>query len=109
VESSAGLAMRLEDAIGIAGFLQVQEKLGEMLSHMEIARAVFYGAEAMAQRLDNGVWVPGGHGLRAFHLHTGKIYSRFVEIVQSLAAGGVFIDAYDDEPSHPRMRSPTDR
>jgi anthranilate 3-monooxygenase (FAD)/4-hydroxyphenylacetate 3-monooxygenase len=34
------------------------------------------------------VWVPGGPGLRAFHLQTGKIYSRFVEIVQTLAAGG---------------------
>ena len=34
---------------------------------MEVARAVFYGAEAMAQPLANGVWVPGGHGLREFH------------------------------------------
>jgi anthranilate 3-monooxygenase (FAD)/4-hydroxyphenylacetate 3-monooxygenase len=36
------------------------------------------------------VWLPSGHGLRAFHLQTGKIYSRFVEIVQTLAAGGFF-------------------
>src|SRR5438094_733206 len=86
LEFFCGLAMRLADAIGITGFLHVQEKLGEMLSQMEIARAVFYGAEAMAQRLDNRVWVPGGHGLRAFHLQSGKIYSRFVEIVQTLAA-----------------------
>ena len=55
----------LADAIGITGFLHVQEKLGEMLSQMEVARAVFYGSEAMAQRLPNGVWVPGGPGLRA--------------------------------------------
>src|SRR5918996_5050215 len=61
-----------------------------MQRHMEIARAVFYGAEAMARPLANGVWVPGGHGLRAFHLQSGKVYSRFVEIVQTLAAGGFF-------------------
>ena len=90
LEFFCGLAMKVADAIGITGFLHVQEKLGEMLSHMEVARAVFYGAEAMAQPLANGVWVPGGHGLRAFHLQTGKIYSRFVEIVQTLAAGGFF-------------------
>ena len=33
-----------------------------MLSQMEVARAVFYGSEAMAQQLPNGVWVPGGPG-----------------------------------------------
>jgi anthranilate 3-monooxygenase (FAD)/4-hydroxyphenylacetate 3-monooxygenase len=90
LEFFCGLALRLADAIGITGFLHIQEKLGEMLSQMEIARAVFYGAEAMAQPTAGGVWLPGGHGLRAFHLQTGKIYSRFVEIVQTLAAGGFF-------------------
>ena len=62
LEFFCGLAMKLADAIGITGFLHVQEKLGEMLSQMEIARAVFYGAEAMAQPLPSGVWVPGGPG-----------------------------------------------
>src|SRR5438034_7592046 len=90
LEFFCGLAMKLADAIGITGFLHIQEKLGEMLSQMEIARAVFYGSEAMAQKLANGVWVPGGHGLRAFHLQSGKVYSRFVEIVQTVAAGGFF-------------------
>ena len=60
LEFFCGLAMKLADAIGITGFLHIQEKLGEMLSHMEMARAVFYGAEAMAQQMPNGVWVPGG-------------------------------------------------
>src|SRR4029077_4807674 len=88
LECFCGLGMKLADAIGITGFLHIQEKLGEMLSQMEVARAVFYGAEAMAQQMPNGGWAPGGHGLRAFHLQTGRIYSRFVEIVQTLAAGG---------------------
>src|SRR4029434_1315965 len=48
LEFFCGLAMRLADAIGITGFLHVQEKLGEMLSTMDIPRAVFYGSEAMA-------------------------------------------------------------
>src|SRR5262247_1119437 len=66
LEFFCGLAMKVADAIGITGFLHVQEKLGEMLSHMEVARAVFYGSEAMAQQMPNGVWVPGGPGLRAY-------------------------------------------
>ncbi len=109
LEFFCGLAMKLADAIGITGFLHVQEKLGEMLSHMEVARAVFYGAEAMAHRLPSGVWVPGGPGLRAFHLQTGKIYSRFVEIVQTLAAGGFFYAPSEADLANPALRPHLDR
>jgi aromatic ring hydroxylase len=109
LEFFCGLGMKVADAIGITGFLHVQEKLGEMLSQMEIARAVFYGAEAMAQRLANGVWVPGGHGLRAFHLQTGKVYSRFVEIVQTLAAGGFFYAPSEADLANPELRPLLDR
>jgi 4-hydroxyphenylacetate 3-monooxygenase oxygenase component len=109
LEFFCGLAMRVADAIGITGFLHVQEKLGEMLSTMEIARAVFYGAEAMAQQLESGVWLPGGPGLRAFHLHSGKVYSRFVEIVQTLAAGGFFYAASEADLASPEVRPYLDR
>ncbi|MET0850393.1 MAG: 4-hydroxyphenylacetate 3-hydroxylase N-terminal domain-containing protein [Candidatus Rokuibacteriota bacterium] len=109
LEFFCGLAMRVADAIGITGFLHVQEKLGEMLSQMEIARAVFYGSEALAHRMPNGVWVPGGAGLRAFHLQTGKIYSRFVEIVQTLAAGGFFYAPAEADLANPEIRPYIDR
>jgi anthranilate 3-monooxygenase (FAD) / 4-hydroxyphenylacetate 3-monooxygenase len=109
LEFFSGLAMKVADAIGITGFLHVQEKLGEMLSHMEVARAVFYGSEAMAQPLANGVWVPGAHGLRAFHLQTGKIYSRFIEIVQTLAAGGFFYAPTEADLASPELRACLDR
>ncbi|HEY7206031.1 MAG TPA: 4-hydroxyphenylacetate 3-hydroxylase N-terminal domain-containing protein [Methylomirabilota bacterium] len=109
LEFFCGLGMKVADAIGITGFLHVQEKLGEMLSQMEIARAVFYGSESMAQRLPSGVWVPGGHGLRAFHLQTGKVYSRFVEIVQSLAAGGFFYAPSEADLQNPELRPHIDR
>jgi 4-hydroxyphenylacetate 3-monooxygenase oxygenase component len=109
LEFFCGLAMKLADAIGITGFLHVQEKLGEMLTHMEVARAVFYGSEALAQQLPNGVWVPGGHGLRAFHLQTGKIYGRFLEIVQALAAGGFFYAPTEADLANPELRPYIDR
>jgi anthranilate 3-monooxygenase (FAD)/4-hydroxyphenylacetate 3-monooxygenase len=109
LEFFCGLAMKLADAIGITGFLHIQEKLGEMLSQMEIARAIFYGSEAMAQKLPNGVWLPGGHGLRAFHVQTGKIYTRFVEIVQTLAAGGFFYAPSEADLSNPETRPYIDK
>src|SRR6266404_5165099 len=56
LEFFCGLAMRLADAIGITGFLHVQEKLGEMLSTLEVARGVFYGTEALARQGPDGIW-----------------------------------------------------
>src|SRR3712207_6330939 len=56
MEFFCGLAIKLADAIGITGFLHVQEKLGEMLTHLEVARAVFYWAEALAHERPDGVW-----------------------------------------------------
>jgi aromatic ring hydroxylase len=109
LEFFCGLAMKLADAIGITGFLHVQEKLGEMLSHLEVARAVFYGAESLARQLPGGVWVPGAAGLRAFHLQTGKIYARFVEIVQTLAAGGFFYAPAEADLASPELRPYLDR
>jgi anthranilate 3-monooxygenase (FAD) / 4-hydroxyphenylacetate 3-monooxygenase len=109
MEFFCGLAMRLADAIGITEFLHVQEKLGEMLTHLEVARAVYYGSEAMACERENGVWLPPALGLRAFHFQTPKIYSRFVEIVQTLAGGGFFYAPADADFQNPEIRPAIDK
>jgi anthranilate 3-monooxygenase (FAD)/4-hydroxyphenylacetate 3-monooxygenase len=109
IEFFCGLATRLADAIGITGFLHIQEKLGEMLTWLDVARGVYYGAEAMAQETASGMWTAGGNGLAAFHLHGGRIYSRFVEIVQSLAAGGFFYAPDEAALHNPELRPVIDR
>src|SRR5262244_1664842 len=81
MEFFCGLAMKLADAIGITGFLHVQEKLGEMLSMLEVARGVFYGTEALAREGPDGIWTITSPAGRGFHLQTMRIYRRFVEIV----------------------------
>jgi len=109
MELFCGLAMKLADSIGITEFLHVQEKLGEMLTHLEVARAVYYGSEAMAGERDNGVWLPPPLGLRAFHFQTPKIYSRFVEIVQTLAGGGFFYAPTEADLENPEIRPAIDK
>jgi aromatic ring hydroxylase len=109
IEFFCGLATRLADAIGITGFLHIQEKLGEMLTWLDVARGVYYGAEAMAQQLPNGMWTAGGNGLAAFHLHGGRIYSRFVEIVQILAGGGFFYAPGEADLQSAELRPVIDR
>jgi aromatic ring hydroxylase len=109
MEFFCGLAMKLADAIGITGFLHVQEKLGEMLSHLEVARAVFYGSEAMAFEQPDGMWAPAPLGPGAFHLQTMRIYRRFVEIVQLLAAGGFFYAPTEADFLNPEARPLIDK
>ena len=109
MEFFCGLAMKLAETINITGFLHVQEKLGEMLSHLEVARTVFYGSEAMAYALPDGMWTNAPMGPGAFHLQTMRIYRRFVEIVQLLAAGGFFYAPTEADFANPESRADIDR
>lgn len=105
MEFFCGLAMKLADCTGITGFLHVQEKLGEMLSNLEIARGVYYGQEALIREEPDGRLIPSASPAgRAFHLQTMRIYRRYVEIVQLLAAGGFF-----QAPTMMDMENPEER
>ena len=109
MEFLTGVAMKLADAVGIDGFLHVQEKLGEMISYLEVGKGVYYGADAMAYEGPDGVWNPGGFGLRAFHLQTMRIYRRMVEIIQTLAAGGFFSVPTEADMKNPEIRPMIDK
>jgi anthranilate 3-monooxygenase (FAD) / 4-hydroxyphenylacetate 3-monooxygenase len=109
MEFLCGLATKVADAIGITGFLHVQEKLGEMLSWLEMMRAVFYGAEAMANELPDGSWMPYMGGLFAFHLQAGKVHARYVEIIQTLAGGGFFYAPSGADFDNPELRPYLDK
>src|SRR5579864_380127 len=109
MEFFCGLAMKLADTIAITGFVHVQEKLGEMLSHLEVARSVFYGSEAMAFEGPDGLWSNAPLGQGAFHLQTMRIYRRFVEIVQLLGGGGFFYAPTEADFSNPESRTLIDK
>src|SRR6266851_1238741 len=109
LEFFCGLAMKLADSIGITGFLHVQEKLGEMLSTLEVARGVFHGTEALAREGPDGIWTITSPAGRGFHLQTMRIYRRFVEIVHLLGGGGFFYAASQAALGTPERRPNTDR
>lgn len=109
MEFFCGLAMKLADAIGIQGFLHIQEKLGEMLSSLEIARGVFYGSEALAREGNDGIWSINPIAGRGFHLQTMRIYRRFIEIVHILGGGGFFYAASQADLENPEERPYIDK
>lgn len=110
LEFFCGLAMKLADAIGITGFLHVQEMLGEMLSYLEVCRGIYYGAEAMARETPNGLWVPGGMGLAAFHHQASAwVHRRMVTIIETLAGGGFFYAPTEADLANAELRPKIDK
>lgn len=109
LEFFSGLAMRLADAVGISGFLHLQEKMGELLIELETFRAAFYGAEALAQPSANGVWSVHQPYLAAAHLRAPRVYPRLVEIIQSLAAGGFFYAPTEADLANDTLRPYLDK
>ncbi|MDH3681381.1 MAG: 4-hydroxyphenylacetate 3-hydroxylase [Acidimicrobiia bacterium] len=109
LEFLCGLAMRLADAVGIDEFLHVQEKLGELLIELEGFRAAFYGAESLASEQPNGVWSVHQPFLAAANLRAPRLYPRVVEIIQTLAAGGLFYAPTEADLAAPEIRTDIDR
>ena len=109
LEFFSGLAMRLADAVGISGFLHLQEKLGELLIELEAFRAAFYGAEALAKPGANGVWSAYQPYLAAANLRAPRLYPRLVEVIQTLAAGGFFYAPTEADLANEELRPQLDK
>ena len=109
MELFVGVAMKLADATGISGFLNVQALLGEMVSYLEVAKVVFYGTEAMSEPGPNGVWRYAGFGTRSLRLMAHTWHRRMVEIIQTLAGGGVFQSCTEADLQNPDLRPYIDK
>jgi 4-hydroxyphenylacetate 3-monooxygenase oxygenase component len=109
LEFFCGLAMRLADAVGITGFLHLQEKIGEMLLELEVFRAGFYGSEALAKPRSNGVWSVHQPYLSATNLRAPRLYPKLVETIQTLAGGGFFYAPTEADLAVPELRDQLDR
>jgi 4-hydroxyphenylacetate 3-monooxygenase oxygenase component len=109
LEFFCGLAMRLADAIGITGFLHIQEKLGTILQELDVFRACYYGAETLAKPRPDGVWAVHQPYLAAANLRAPRVYPLLVEVIQSLAGGGVFYAPTAADLAAPEIRPDLDR
>ncbi|WP_091741514.1 4-hydroxyphenylacetate 3-hydroxylase family protein [Phenylobacterium immobile] len=109
MELLCGTAVRVADAVGITGFLHIQEKLGFMLQHLEMVKAQFYGSDAMAVERPDGYWVSYGAGLAAVHMQAGALHAQFVEIINTLAGGGYFYAPSKGDFDNPELRGYIDK
>jgi 4-hydroxyphenylacetate 3-monooxygenase len=84
-----GIAESIVDAIGIAQFQHVQEKVAEIILAVETMKAFTRAAEADAAVDEWGVMTPAWAPLNAARNIFPKTYPRLVEIIQLLGASGL--------------------
>jgi 4-hydroxyphenylacetate 3-monooxygenase oxygenase component len=95
-----GATHLLSEAIGISGFPHVQEKLGEIVTYLEMLRSCLRRAEVDAIAV-GGVLYPQGDAVHAALRLCSMFSPRLLDILQLLGAGG-----YMTTPSARDLQSP---
>ncbi len=84
-----GLATEIAEAIGIDGFLHIQESLAELVVDVEIGRALMRAAEVDAKPNEWGMMQPHWPTLNAARNWYPKIAQRFPQIIRTFCASGL--------------------
>jgi 4-hydroxyphenylacetate 3-monooxygenase len=84
----AAVGCAIAKAIGVDGFLHVQEKLGELLTQAETMRALVIAAEASSQQDTFGNQIPALEIIEAGRNLNAHYYPRAIELLQQIGAGG---------------------
>jgi 4-hydroxyphenylacetate 3-monooxygenase len=84
-----GLATEIAEAIGIDGFLHIQESLAELVVDVEIGRALMRAAEVDAKPNEWGMMQPNWPTLNAARNWYPKIAQRFPQIIRTFCASGL--------------------
>ena len=88
-ELLTGVAIYLAKALGLDGFLNIQEQLGELTTYLEMLKGMILLTEQDATLSDCGVITPSINAIQAIRYNFPKMYERMIKVIQSLAAGSM--------------------
>jgi 4-hydroxyphenylacetate 3-monooxygenase len=88
LEFVAGVAFAVAEAIGVDGYLHIQEKLGELITQIETIKALALAAESQACHDESGVLVPEIAYLDTARNLGTRFYPRAIEILQQVGGSG---------------------
>lgn len=88
LEFVTGVSFAVAESIGVTGFLHIQEKLGELLTQIDVIKALIIAAEAGAKPDVAGVLVPELSYIDTARNIGTRFYPRAMEILQQVGAGG---------------------
>lgn len=88
LEFVTGITFAIAEAIGVTGFLHIQEKLGELLTQIDTIKALTIASEVKAVPDESGVLVPDLSYIETARSLGTKYYPRAIEILQQVGGGG---------------------
>ncbi|MFD0679661.1 MULTISPECIES: 4-hydroxyphenylacetate 3-hydroxylase family protein [unclassified Paenibacillus] len=88
LEFVTGVAFAIAEAIGVNGYLHIQEKLGELITQVDTMKALVIASEAAAKYDESGVLVPEISFIDTARNIGTKFYPRAIEILQQIGGGG---------------------
>ncbi len=101
------VATLLARSIGVDGFRNVQEDLGELTSFVNILDHFLDAGEATAHRTDGGLIAPGPTPAAA--VWAAEVASRAVEIVRRIGSAGILMQPSENDLAAPELRPFLDR
>lgn len=89
MEFVTGLAFSIAETIGVEQYLNVQERLGELVIKLETVKSLLTSSEARAKKDAYGTLWPEPLSLRIAIDLGASYYPRAIEILQQIGAGGL--------------------
>ncbi|EIT86159.1 4-hydroxyphenylacetate-3-hydroxylase [Fictibacillus macauensis ZFHKF-1] len=103
------VACRLADAIGVDGYLHVQNQLGELVQSVETIRALLRQSEQEAEQLPSGEWMPAYAPLETIRGLLPVFYPRAIEVIQIIGAGGLLMSPTEADFNQPELQEDMER
>ncbi|WP_226087758.1 4-hydroxyphenylacetate 3-hydroxylase family protein [Mesobacillus sp. S13] len=91
LEFATQVAMKVADTIGVDGYLNVQDQLGELAQSLESIRALLKVAEYEHTMTEHGEAMPAYVPLETIRGLLPKMYPRAIEVIQIVGAGGLLM------------------
>jgi 4-hydroxyphenylacetate 3-monooxygenase len=102
LQTFIGVTSLVAESIGVDGFREIRDKLGEMISYAEMVRLALRGMESDAFTTSGGLLSPGlspGPGIFA-----AQMTARMVEILREIGASGLIMQPSEADLASPELR-----
>ena len=103
------VACSIADAVGVDGYLNVQNQLAELLQGVETIRALVRISEYEYVMTPYGEAIPAIVPLETIRGILPKLYPRAIEILQTIGAGGLLMSPTGADFSHPDLTEDMDK
>ncbi|MFF0452906.1 4-hydroxyphenylacetate 3-hydroxylase N-terminal domain-containing protein [Nocardia africana] len=102
LQSLLSVAIVLAESIGVDGFRNIQEDLGELASYVEICDYFLDAGEAGAHHTDTGLLAPAATPAAA--VWAAQIAARCTEIVRRIGSAGILMQPTEADLASPQLR-----